>query len=880
VSEPALPSGIVTFVFSDIEGSTRLMKRLGPAYPDVLERHRTLLRSAWRQFHGSEIGTEGDGFFVAFADATEAIAACREGQRLVQRETWPFDGTVKVRMGVHSGLAVPHHGDYVALAVSQASRVTNAAHGGQVLVSSETVGRSAPVAGIEFINVGRFRLRDFDDPVKLLQLSAPGLQAGFPAVRALPAEGHNLVRAGNAFIGREDEVARLTALLGVHRLVTIAGPAGVGKTRLATELGIRIKELWSDGVWAVDLASVEDASLVPDAVGAAIGAPLRGGARWDEVVDYLRERAALIVLDNIDVHVEACARLVPQLLRSCPRIGVLTTGREPLRIADEEVVRLRPLPVPPAADNGTDPRSWAAVQLFLERASAARSDFELTPENIVPVIGICRRLEGLPLAIEIAAARTAVLDPGTIAAGLDDMNRLLRSNDRSLPARQRTMQSLLDWSYRLLNESEQAALRRLAVFGGGFSIESATAAVGDSDVDPDQAPELIWSLVDHSMLTADLTANATRYRFLEPVRQYGRRHLDEAHETSPVAIRLAAWYLQQLGPWRSADRTWIGDVGLELDNLRALIPLLPRDRQEPAQQLACVVGRYLEATQSFRTGIAELSRAAVELGAQTASRVALLTTLADLHLHLGDIAAASSALSEASDLQRVVGSADWDAAGVARTTGEIATQSGDAAGAAAIAETALRSGLSPRGRARMLNLLGIARYSAGDFGGAAAAFSAERLEHLEAGHEAFVAGAEGNLAEIALRLGDVEAAALHQRACLEIALALGQPVMVAYSFIMAARIAGAMGAWPTAVRLQAKATLMLSDIGQRLYENDSRASEELLVDARAALGVVEFNSALDLGRRTTTPDGAALALEVFLGAAKFGPSGVKALTVP
>jgi predicted ATPase/class 3 adenylate cyclase len=873
VSEPALPSGIVTFVFSDIEGSTRLMKRLGPAYPDVLERHRTLLRSAWRRFHGCEIGTEGDGFFVAFADATDAIVACREGQRLVQGETWPLDGTVKVRMGVHSGLAVPHHGDYVALAVSQASRVTNAAHGGQVLVSSETVGRSAPIAGIEFINAGRFRLRDFDDPVKLLQLSASGLQADFPAVRALPAEGHNLVPAGNAFIGREDEVVRLTVLLGVHRLVTIAGPAGVGKTRLATELGIRIKELWSDGVWGVDLASVEDASLVPDAVGAAIGAPHRGGARWDEVVDYLRERVALIVLDNIDVHVEACARLVPQLLRSCPRIGVLITGREPLRIADEEVVRLRPLPVPPAADDATDPRSWAAVQLFLERASAARSDFELTPENLVPVIGICRRLEGLPLAIEIAAARTAVLDPGTIAAGLDDMNRLLRSNDRSLPARQRTMQSLLDWSYRLLNESEQAALRRLAVFGSSFSIESATAAVGDSDVDPDQVPELIWALVDRSMLTADLTANATRYRFLEPVRQYGRRHLATAQETSPVAQRLAAWYLQQLGAWRSADRTWIGDVGLELDNLRSLIPLLPRDRQEPAQQLACLVGRYLDAVQAFHAGIEGLGRWAALLPEKTQSRVALLTTVAHLSLRVGQLEGAATALAEAERLRASVGSPPWDDVGFDRTMGELATRSGDHARAASIAEATLALGPSPRGRARMWNLLGLSRSALGDLRGAMEAFEEERAEHERAGHEAFLAGAEGNLAEIAFRLGDFSASACHQRVGLRLAMAFGQPVIIAYSLLLASRLAASCDDWATASTLAARAEAMLAETDQRLYEDDRNAQQRLTESAAAHLGAEAFASAWASGLALDGPAAAALADHVLEIASETSPAG-------
>jgi predicted ATPase/class 3 adenylate cyclase len=857
-----LPSGIVTFVFSDIEGSTKLMKRLGPRYMDVLERHRELLRTAWSAHGGAEVATEGDGCFVAFANATDAIRACAEGQRLLQAEAWPEDGVVRVRMGAHSGLAAPHHGDYVALAASQAARVTNAAHGGQVLVSEETAERCASVPGIGFVTAGRFRLRDFDEPVCLQQLTASGLEQKFPAVRALPAEGHNVVRPANTFVGRDHEASHVASLLRPGRLVTIVGPGGVGKTRLALELGVRVAEAWSDGVWVVDLSNVEDPELVGDAIGAAVGGPTRGVEGWDEIIEVLRSQNALIVLDNTEVHVEQCARLALELLKSCKQLGILTTGREPLRVAGELIVPLAPLPVPGAVSDRDEAERSAAVRLFLDRARAARPGFAFGAEAVAPIVGICRRLEGLPLAIEIAANRTSVLQPAEILAGLDDMHRLLRSRDRSLPERQRSMEALLDWSYRLLGADEKAALRRLSLFGSGFSVEAATAAVADGLLAAVDVPELIWSLVDRSLISADLTANATRYRFLETVRQYGRRLLDGAHETEPAARRLSAWYLEALGPWRAADRAWIGDVQLELDNLRAIIPLVAPFDSEAAQQLACLVGRYLDAIQAYRLGIDELQRFAAELRAETPGRVALLTTLAHLRLRIGDVDAARVALGEANNVNERTGSPSWDDAGLARTAGEVAMRTGELASAASIAEAALGQGLSPRARARMWNLLGLARSAAGDLRGALAAFEEEREEHSRAGHEAFLAGAEGNLAEIALRLGDTATAARHQHACLELALALGQPVMVAYSLIVAARLAAAGEDWWTSARLGAKANDILKEIGQRLYDDDLQASERLRAAAQEHLGAKDYAEAAGSGLSLDAPGAALLADQV------------------
>lgn len=285
-----LPSGIVTFVFTDIEGSTRLLRRLGERYSELLDRHLTAMAAAWDAHGGHLIDTAGDGVFVAFGDADQAIDACADAQRRLGSQTWPPDGELRSRMGVHTGLAAPHGSSYRALAVHQAARVMSAAHGGQVLLSGATAERLSRPGGVGILPVGRFRVRGFEAPVRLYQLSGPGLPSEFPAVRAVPADGHNLVAPPTSFHGRDAEVDQVGARLQPGRLVTLAGLGGVGKTRLATEIGLRVAGDWPDGAWLIDLAPIDDPALVAPAVAAALGVPSRGDDRWAEVLDHLAER--------------------------------------------------------------------------------------------------------------------------------------------------------------------------------------------------------------------------------------------------------------------------------------------------------------------------------------------------------------------------------------------------------------------------------------------------------------------------------------------------------------------------------------------------------------------------------------------------------------
>lgn len=868
-----LPSGLVTFVFTDIEGSTRLFHRHGRRYVDLLERHREILRDAWGTHRGYEVSVEGDSCLVAFSSAGDALRACQAAQRRLADEEWPDGAGVRVRMGLHAGLASPRQGAYVSLAVHQAARVMAAAHGGQILVSQQAADLLESSEGGRVLRpLGRFRLRGFDRPVPLHEVVVEGAGGQFPAVRAVPADGHNLVRRPTLTIGREEVVGALVDQVAPGHILTLVGPGGVGKTRVAAEVGMRIAPRWEAGVWMVDLSGAAEPDLVAPAIADALGAPARPGRdRWQDVLDHLENGRSVLILDNCEHLLAGCRAVVDSLLGSRPQVGILATSREPLRAPGEISWPIEPLAVPP----DPDPEPAAVLgspagRLFAERGAAVRPGFTVDRDNAAAVAAICRRLDGLPLLIELAAAHLSARSPAEILAGLEDRFRMLRSPDPFLPGRHRTAEGLLEWSHQLLGEEERAAFRRLSVFAAGFSQSTASAAVAGGGIEAAEVPLLLWSLVDRSLVTAELGANDTRYRLLETVRSYGRRLLDERGETGAVAVTLAGALLERLGPWLPADRRWVGEVELEVDNLRGLVPLVPDEHQETAQQLACAIGRYHDAVQTLPAGIAELDRYVSTLTRPSPTRVSLLTALADLHLRSGQVPLAEDLVREAEAVRRDHGTPDWDDVGIERTRGEIARRSGDLAGAVRIARETLERPLSDRGRSRMYNLLGTTLAALGDLEGAYQACARELELNRRVGYEGYIASAHGNLAEVALRLGDPATAARHQRECLELATAQGSRAMVAFSLIVAARVAGVDGEWDTAVRLHTRAEGLLEEIGFVLYEDDLRQSEELLVDARGELGRRRFDRARRAGEGLEIPEAVGLADSVLAGAAHPG----------
>jgi predicted ATPase/class 3 adenylate cyclase len=575
-----LPSGTVTLLFTDIEGSTRLLQHLGGRYHNVLAEHRGLLRAAFAGHRGCEVSTEGDGFFVAFARASDAVAAAVDGQRALVAHPWGESVGVRVRMGLHSGEPTLVARDYVGLDVHRAARICSAGHGGQVLVSRvthELVSRELP-PGISFRDLGEHRLKDLTHPEQLYQLVIPGLAADFPALRIVERQRTNLPAPLTAFVGRKRELEEITALLGREevRLLTLTGPGGSGKTRLALRVAAGLVEEFSDGVVLVELASIEDPTLVPAAVAHALGVrEVLDQPVLETLIDSVGGQRLLLLVDNFEQVVPAAA-VVYRLLVACPQLKVLVTSRAALHVSGEYEYPVPPLAVPdvqaPPAPNGA---ASEAVTLFANRARAVKPDFAVTAQNAATVAEICRRLDGLPLAIELAAVRIRLLSLEALLERLQQRLPLLTGGARDLPVRQQTLRATIDWSYRLLAPAEQRLFARLAVFAAGCSVEAAeTVCSLNSD---EEVLAGLDSLLDKNLLrTLDSDRGVPRVGMLETIREYAHELLDTGGEAALLARRHADYFLALAGQADSLlsgpeQRMWFKQFAADLDNFRAAL---------------------------------------------------------------------------------------------------------------------------------------------------------------------------------------------------------------------------------------------------------------------------------------------------------------------
>jgi predicted ATPase/class 3 adenylate cyclase len=840
-----LPAGVITCVFTDIEGSTRLLRELGPSFHEVLARHDEALRTVWRAHHGHEVKTLGDSFLVVFEEARDAVGAAVAAQRSLAGVDWPTPLPIRVRIGMHTGYARPTDDDYTALVVNQAARVVGAARGGQVLLTEDTAAAlqlSGTDADVRVRDLGRFRVRDFDRPIALYCASGAGVLAVDLPPRVRPADGHNLVRPATSLVGRRQDLARLEATVAAGRVTTLVGPGGVGKTRLATETALAVADDWEDGAWFVDLAPVADPALVAEAIGDAVGAPVAPGAeRWPEVLAHLEDRELLVVLDNCEHLPEASARAAAELVTACRRVGVLATSRGPLGLRGEQVLRLAPLV--------TDGPHAPAVALFHDRTGGGAADGAAA----AVVAELCAELDGLPLAIELAAARTTAVPPGEILRRMRRSPAVIRSGDPTLPERQRSLGRLLDWSWELLPPAARTVLGRLSVFAGGFDVDAAEAVGAGGPIAVDDVAELLWELIDASLVRPEETTGATRYRLLATVRAHAAGRTD-AEDLAGATRRLASLLLERVGPVRATRRSWVVAMELELDNVRGAAARV--DLPAAAQALAWSIGRYHDVTDNFRAGIAEVSRLLEARPEPGPDRVALLTLLADLHLRLAELDRAEAILAEAADLAEAVGCPPWDDAGITRTRGELALRRHDAAGAAAEARRGLRREHSLRAGARLYNLLGIASATLGDAGAAAEAFSEELRAATTAGIDTFLATTHANLAETYLTLGDEDAAARNQVISLGLAREQHQPVLVAFGLMIAARLVLPRERPADAVMLQTQADALLAAADYALYDEDERVRASLMADAARALGEQAYATAVAAGRGLG-PDAAA-----------------------
>jgi predicted ATPase/class 3 adenylate cyclase len=543
------PTGTVALLFTDIEGSTRLLERLGDSYAVILQRHRDLLATAIAAHDGVVVESEGDAIFAAFDRPTAAVAAAIDGQRALQREAWPVSAAVRVRMGMHCGEVQLTSGGYVGMAVHVAARVSAAAHGGQVLVT-DVMARLA--GNPDAVDLGRHRLKDVGE-FRLLQLRAPGLEESFPAPRTLSALPNNLPAPVDSFVGRQMELAEIAETIRAHRLVTLTGAGGSGKTRLALEVAASVVPDFTDGVWLVALASVDDGTRLFEVVAQVLGVSDNSGEPIaDTLARWLRDRDLLLILDNCEHVIEEAAAVCARLLPACRRLRILATSREYLDVRGERAIQTPPLSIP---DDPTLAPLSDAVQLFLARASARAPSFRPDQADLGTVIEVCRRLDGLPLAIELAAVQLRAMSLSQLAARLNERFWRLTAGGRTEIPRQRTLEAVVTWSYDLLSEVEQQALARLAVFPDHFTLEMAEAAISAPPIEEAEVFDIISRLVAKSLVGTVNAPDGLRYQLLEMLRQYGSDRLAERGDIDQIQQRLLSWAMAGVERLEAVIRT-------------------------------------------------------------------------------------------------------------------------------------------------------------------------------------------------------------------------------------------------------------------------------------------------------------------------------------
>ena len=581
IPEPHLPTGTIHLLFSDIGGSTQLVQHLGDNYVPVLEEHQRILREAFAQWNGYEVSAHGDSFFAVFSRATDAVSAAVAGQKALAREKWAEGVRLQVRIGLHTGVPTLVNHDYVGIDVHRAARICAAAYPGQVLLSNETrvmIERQLP-EGVTLRELGKYRLKDLNEPEHLYQLVISELPADFPPLKALEIKPNNLPIQLTSFIGREQEIDDIKGLLRSARLVTLTGAGGTGKTRLAMEVAKQIGEQFSDGVWLIDFVVLPEASLIVQAIATALGVreePKRGLVQT--LSDYLRPKKLLLLFDNCEHLISACALVADTLLQTCPQLQILATSREVLGITGETQYYVPTLTVPSTEAEASieDLGRSEAVRVFLDRAVMVRPTFKLTKANAPAVAQICRRLDGIPLAIELAAARVRGLHVEQIAGRLDDRFHLLNAGNRAALPRHQTLRSTIDWSYNLLSEKERVLLSRLSVFAGGWTVESATEVCLVVQIEESDVLNLLLNLADKSLIIIEDQEGETRYRFLETIRQYALEKLSESGEEQLVRNRHLDYFLNLAEEAEQKYRTseqlaWFTIMERERGNFRAAL---------------------------------------------------------------------------------------------------------------------------------------------------------------------------------------------------------------------------------------------------------------------------------------------------------------------
>lgn len=672
-----LPSGTVTFLFTDIEGSTKLSQEFPDAMSVLLARHNEILSQAIRKHNGFIFQMVGDSYSVAFHNASDALNAALAAQRLLYSENWS-PAPIKVRMGIHTGAAQfeensseSRYSGYSTIALTQ--RIMSAGHGGQILLSQtvhDLISDKLPEQA-QLVDMGEHSFKGILRAEHLYQLTVPDLPSRFAPLHTTESINHNLPAQLTSFIGRQKEISAVAKLITANRIVTLTGSGGAGKTRLSLQVGTQCLRQFPNGVWIAELAPVPDPALIPQTLLGIFN--LREDvqrAPLEVLIDYLRNRSLLLILDNCEHLIEACAKISEALLRACPKLKILASSREALDIAGEVAYRVPSMTAPdldhlPSLEELLKIES---IRLFIERAATARPDFKLTKETASFIAQICSRLDGIPLAIELAAARVKMMSPEQIASRLDDRFRLLTGGSRTALPRQQTLRALIDWSYSLLSEPEKTLLRRLAVFVGGWTLEAAESVCGE-ERDGVDVLDILTRLVDKSLvLVEEEFIGELRYHRLETIRQYSREKFFDTDEVETVRDRHLEYFVQfaELADENLQGRdqiVWVNRIVAEMDNLRAALEWgLSRKAFSALRIVGALnilwVSRGYSA-EGFRWTQRALEQVekfpiieGISMEQQSAARAKALRGLAWLYLSLGDNANAMRQAEESIALYR------------------------------------------------------------------------------------------------------------------------------------------------------------------------------------------------------------------------------------
>lgn len=877
VAPSARPTGTVTFLLTDIEGSTARWQEAGEAFKQTLADHHKLLRREFVRHGGYEVKEAGDSFLVAFTSAADGLACALAGQQALDRHTWPeAAGPVRVRMALYTGDVQIEEDEYRSLVLHHASRLLSVGHGGQILCSHATAEllRRSLDSGLQLLDLGVYRLRDMPGVERIFQAAFSGTaQREFPPLRAEAGYAGSLPLQMTRFFGREAETAQLEELLcparlaSPPRLVTLTGPGGTGKTRLALHSAVRLLDCYSGAVWFVPLARLADGALIPAAVAEALRLPRSPHVQpYDQVVQALSRQASLVVLDNCEHVVEAASELAERLLQDAPSVTILATSRQVLAAAGERELPLRPLPVPPPGEVAPERLTKCeSVQLFVDRAQAVKPDFQLTASNAQAVAQLCDELEGIPLALELAAARAQVMTPQQMLSQLSNRLDFFQSRQRHAEARHRTLRAAVDWSYRLLSPQMQQFCARLSVFRGGWTAEAAEA-VGEEPL----ALDLLAEARECSLVLAEETAGAMRFGMLETLRQYGIEQLS-SEELAAARDRHAAYYAllaEEAEPHLKGfgQETWLARLDGEHDNLRAALDWfgVPGGDAEAGLRMAAALLWFWVIRGLLAEGNAYLARLLDAAGTAAAPihRAAALNAFAWVRVNRAEFIDAMPAATGAREIYEAVGSDSgrafalvalgWSTAqqGAMTQAAELADQSLEAAGAAG--DTHLQ--------ATALNLQGLFAMWAHDFERATALFQQSLALHRERGDLRNTNTLTHNLGYIAQLAGDAVKAEAYCRQSLATAVALGDPEIQAQGLETLSWVALTRGKAERSARLLGAMERIRETIGMPVPPSDRPEHARLVDSIRAALGDEASATARKSGRAMREEDAFAYAL--------------------